>query len=321
MLMRTALTAVFLMGVVAGPLVSGAQEAGKVARLGVVVVSESESPPDPNILAFRQGLRELGYVEGQNLVVDYRYAHGRADRAPGLVAELIALKVDVIVAAGPTALAARNATRTIPIVCVAAGDPVRFGLVASLARPGGNVTGLALIVDESFVGKWMDLLVEAAPRITRVGYLHDTHMALPGPDLGALGPKLRRVEVRALSDLDRAFAEIGKQRGGLIVPPAPFFLTHRGRIPELAAKHRVPAVYGFPAFADAGGLMSYGLDLRDVWRRATTYVDKILRGAQPRDLPVEQPTKHELVVNLRTAKNLGLTIPASLLLRADRVIE
>jgi putative ABC transport system substrate-binding protein len=146
-------------------------------------------------------------------------------------------------------------------------------------------------------------------------------MALPGPDLAALGPKLRRIEVRALGDLDRTFAEIGKQRGGLIVPPAPFFLTHRGRIPELAAKHRVPAVYGFPAFADAGGLMSYGLDLRDVWRRAATYVDKILRGALPRDLPVEQPTKHELVVNLKTAKNLGLTIPPSLLLRADRVIE
>jgi putative ABC transport system substrate-binding protein len=234
---------------------------------------------------------------------------------------LIGFKVDVIVAAGPTALAAKKATSTIPIVCVATGDPVRFGLVGSLARPGGNVTGLALIVDTTFVGKWLELLRETAPRISRVRYLHDSSMGLPGPDLAELRSKLEFVEVRELSQIETAIARIAKERGGVVVPPAPFFFTHRTRIAELAAQHRVPAIYGFRAFVDAGGLMSYGLDLPDVWRRASGYVDRILKGAKPSDLPVEQPTKHELLINLKTAKALGLTIPPSLLLRADQVIE
>jgi putative ABC transport system substrate-binding protein len=312
----------------AAPLAAQAQQAGKVARIGVLVVSEQESLTEPNVKAFRQGLRDLGYVEGQNIAVEYRYLHGRTERASDLVAGLLGLKVDMIVASGPTALAAKNATETIPIVCVAMGDPVRFGLVSSLARPGGNVTGLALISDAGFIGKWMELVKEAAPRISRVGYLQDLRMGVPRellpnlePAAQGLGLKLRYVEVRELPEIDAVFAAMSKERGGLIVPPQPFFFTHLSRIVELAAKHRVPAIYGFRPFAEAGGLMSYGLSLPDVWRRAATYVDKILKGAKPADLPVEQPTKFELVVNLKTAKALGLTIPPSLLLRADQLLE
>jgi putative ABC transport system substrate-binding protein len=200
--------------------------------------------------------------------------------------------------------------------------------VASLGRPGGNATGLALIVDAGFMGKWVELLKEAAPRISRVGWLHDLNMpisTLYQSDLqtaaAGRGLKFRYVEVHEVGEIDSVFAAMGKERGGFIVPPQPFFLTHRDRIAAFAAKHRVPAIYGFRAFADAGGLMSYGLNLPDLWRRAATYVDKILKGAKPGDLPVEQPTKFELVINLKTAKVLGLTIPPSLLARADEVIE
>jgi putative tryptophan/tyrosine transport system substrate-binding protein len=305
-----------------------AQQSGKVPRIGVLVVSEPVSPTDPNVGAFRQGLRELGYLEGQNIVVEYRYAHGRTERAPELVAGLIGLKPDVVVASGPTALAAKNATQAIPIVFIATGEPVGYGLVASVARPGGNATGLALIVDAGFMGKWVELLKEAAPRISRVGWLHDLNMpisTLYQSDLqtaaAGRGLKFRYVEVHEVGEIDSVFAAMGKERGGFIVPPQPFFLTHRDRIVAFAAKHRVPAIYGFRAFADAGGLMSYGLNLPDLWRRAATYVDKILKGAKPGDLPVEQPTKFELVINLKTAKVLGLTIPPSLLARADEVIE
>jgi putative ABC transport system substrate-binding protein len=240
-------------GVLAAPLAARAQPGGKIPRIGVVFVSEEASMADPNVSAFRRGLRDLGYVEGQNIAVEYRYAHGRVDRAPALVAELIGFKVELIVAAGPTALAAKKATSTIPIVCVATGDPVRFGLVGSLARPGGNVTGLALIVDTTFVGKWLELLRETAPRISRVRYLHGSSMGLPGPDLAELKSKLEFVEVRELSQIETAFARIARERGGVIVPPTPFFLTHRTRIAELAAQHRVPAIYGFRAFVGFRG--------------------------------------------------------------------
>jgi putative ABC transport system substrate-binding protein len=324
---RTFISGITL-GLLAAPLVAEAQQVGKVPRIGVVVVPEPESPTEPNVGAFRQGLRDLGYVEGQNIAVEYRYLHGRSERASEQVTGLLGLKVDMIVASGPTALAAKNATETIPIVCVATGDPVRLGLVASLARPGGNVTGLALIVDAGFIGKWMELLKEAAPRISRVGYLQDLRMGVPRehlPDLQpaaqGLGVKIRYVEVRELPEIDTVFAAMSKERGGLIVPTAPFFFTHLRRIVELAAKHRVPTIYGFRPFAEAGGLMSYGLNLPDVWRRSATYVDKILKGAKPADLPVEQPTKFELVINVKNAKALGLTIPPSLLLRADQIIE
>jgi putative ABC transport system substrate-binding protein len=311
--------------VVAVPRISQAQ-AAKVPHIGVLVVSEP-APTDPNVEAFRQGLRDLGYVEGQNVAVEYRYAHGRAERAPELVAELIGLKVDLIVASGPTALGAKNATQKIPIVFIATGDPVGHGIVASLARPGGNVTGLSLPVDAEFTGKWMELLKGAAPKISHIGYLYDGHMGL-APNRSALqaaadglGFKLDVVEVRELPEIDRAFVEIGKERGGFVVPPSPFLFTNRSHITQLAAKHRVPAIYGFRGFADVGGLMSYGLNLPDVWRRAATYVDKVLKGAKPADLPVEQPTKFEFILNLKTAKALGLTIPSSLLLRADQIIE
>ncbi len=321
MLIGVALAAALALGRPAAPAVAEAQGTGNVPRIGVVAVSEPASPTEPNLAAFRQGLRDLGYVEGQNLVVEYRYAQGRTERAPELVAELVGLKVDVIVASGPTAIAAKNATQTIPIVCVAMADPVRFGLVASLARPGGNVTGLALNVDTKFIGKWLELLKEAAPRASRIGYLHDSNMGLPGPDLAELKSTLRLVDVRELRQIETAFAEIGKDRGGVVVSPQPFFFAQRSRIAELATKHRVPAIYGFRAFVDAGGLMSYGMNLPDVWRRAATYVDKILKGAKPSDLPVEQPTKYELLINRKAAKALDLTVPRSLLLRADEVIE
>jgi putative ABC transport system substrate-binding protein len=259
----------------AAPLAAEAQPAGKVPRIGVLVVSEPVSPTDPNVGAFRQGLRELGYLEGQNIAVEYRYAFGRTQRAPELVAELIGLKPDVLVASGTTALAARNATQAIPIVFIATGEPVDYGLVASLAHPGGNATGLALIVDAGFMGKWVELLKEAAPRILRVGWLHDLNMpisTLYQSDLQTAaaggGLKFRYVEVHEMSEIDSVFAAMSKERGGFIVPPQPFFFTHRGRIAAFAAKYRMPAIYGFRAFADAGGLMSYGLNLPDLWRRA-----------------------------------------------------
>jgi putative ABC transport system substrate-binding protein len=308
------------------PSAAEAELAGKVWRIGVLVVSEPESPTEPNVRAFRERLRDLGYIEGQNITVEYRYLHGRTDRAPEMIAELIRLKVDLIVASGPTALAAKQATQTIPIVFVAAGDPVFYGLVTSLANPGGNATGLALIADGGFIGKWMGLLKEAAPTISRVGYLHDANMGLskvPGLQAAAqgLGLKLQYIEVRTLPEIDPVFAAMSKRRGGVVVSVGPFFVTHPERIVALASKHRVPAIYGLRMFADAGGLMSYGLDLPDLWRRGATFVDKILKGTKPADLPVEQPTKFELVINLKTAKALGLTIPQSLLLRADQVIE
>jgi putative ABC transport system substrate-binding protein len=315
-------------GLLAAPLTAEGQPVGKVPRLGVLVVSEPVSPTDPNVGAFRRGLSEFGYVEGQNIIVEYRYAYGRTERAPALVAELIGLKPDVLVTSGPTALAAKNATQTIPIVFIAMGEPVGYGLAASLARPGGNATGSALIVDSGFMGKWVELLKETAPRISRVGWLHDLNMPVSTLYQGDLqtaaagrGLKFRYVEVREIGEIDSAFAAMSKARGGFVVPPQPFFFTHRDRIAEIAAKRRVPAIYGFRAFADAGGLISYGLNLPDLWRRAATYVDKILKGAKPADLPVEQPTKFELVINLKTAKALGLTIPPSLLARADEVIQ
>jgi putative ABC transport system substrate-binding protein len=317
------------LGLLAAPLVAKAQPAGKVPRIGVLVVSEPASPTEPHVTAFRQGLREVGYVEGQNVAVEYRYAHGKMELVPELVAELIGLKVDVMVASGPSTVAAKNATQTIPIVFIGMVDPVGYGLVASLARPGGNVTGLSLTIDAGFPGKWMELLKEAAPKISRVGYLSDLHMPVSilyrremQASAEKLGLKLRYAEVRELGEIDRVFAAMSKERGGaLIVSPQPLFLTHRGRITELAARHRLPVIYGFRAFVDAGGLMSYGVSLPDLWRRAATYVDKILKGTKPADLPVEQPTTFEFIINLKTAKALGLTIPPSLLLRADQVIE
>ena len=265
-------------------------------------------------------------------MIEYRDAEGKLERLPALAAELVALKVDVIVAAGtPAALAAKQATRTLPIVFAAAADPVASGLVTSLARPGGNVTGLSILAPE-LVGKCLEQLKQAVPGVSRVAVLwqpgglgeRTEKDMLKGAEVAAraLGVRLQFVEARGPADFDRAFSDMTRARAGaLTVLASAMFFSERRRLVDLAAKNRLPAVYPLREFVDAGGLMSYGPNLADLFRRAATYVDKILKGAKPGDLPVEQPTKFELVINLKTAKALGLTIPPSLLQRADQVIE
>jgi putative ABC transport system substrate-binding protein len=298
-------------------------------RIGVLLPAEPASPTEPNASAFRQGLRDLGYVEGQNIAIAYRYAHGRTERYAELAHELAQLKVDVLVAGGNASYAAWDVTRTIPIVSIAAADLIGTGLVKSLARPGGNLTGLSLAQNEGISKKWVQLLKEAASRVSRVGLLRDASAPLQPKVLtdtetaaAALGLTFRVLDVRELQELDGVFAGLSKERGyGLIIGGTPLFFPHRSRIHELAIKHGLPAIYAWRVFVDAGGLMSYGASLSDLWRRAATYVDKILKGATPGDLPVEDPTKFELVINLKAAKAIGLTIPQSLLLRADEVIQ
>ncbi len=319
-------------GLLAVPLAARAQPAAKVPRIGYLSANSMVASP-PNLHeAFRQGLRDLGYVEGRNVVIEYREAEGKFERLPGLAADLIALNVDVIVA--PTtvaALAAKQATRTLPIVFFGATDPVTGGLVGSLARPGGNVTGLAGFSPE-LVGKCLEVLKQAVPGASRVAILWQPGSGgertekdtLKGAEVAAqaLGVRLQLVEARGSADIDRAFSDM--TRGGaraLTVWTSAMLLHERGRLVALAAKHRLPAVYTFREVVHAGGLMSYGHNQADLNRRAATYVDKILKGARPGDLPVEQPTKFDLVINLKTAKVLGLTIPPSLLQRADQVIE
>ncbi len=312
------------------PLAARAQPAGRMPRIGVLFPAEPASPTEPNASAFRQGLHDLGYVEGQTIAVEYRYAHGRNERYAELAHELAQLKIDVLVAGGNSSFAARDATQTIPIVSIAAGDLIGSGLVTSLARPGGNLTGLSIAYNEGIIKKWVQLLKEAAPNVSRIGLLRDASAPVLQPKIltdtetaaAALGLKFRVVDVRELQELDGVFAGLSKERGyGLIVTGTPLFFPHRSRIHEFAIKYRLPVMYSWRVFVDAGGLMSYGASLSDLWRRAATYVDKILKGAKPGDLPVEDPTKFELVINLKTAKALGLTIPPSLLLRADQVIE
>ena len=316
-------------GLLAAPLAAEAQQAGKVWRIGVLLPAEPASPTEPSTVAFRQGLRDLGYVEGQNVAVEYRYAHGKAGLYAELVGQLVRLKVDImVVGSGTATLAAKNATHTIPIVFVAAGDPIGEGLVPSLSRPGGNVTGFSQKPGGDFFGKWAELLKEAAPGISRVGLLREAgnpFTALYVKDFQtatrALGLTPQVLEVRELQELDGVLATISRQRGGSLIVEAALFFPHRSQVTDLALKYRLPAIYSWRLFAEAGGLMSYGTSLPDLWRRAATYVDKIFRGAKPADLPVEEPTKFELVINLKPAKALGLTIPQSLLLRADQVIE
>ncbi len=313
----------------AAPFAAQAQQVGTVPRIGVLVPAEPQSPTEPNVMALRTALLDLGYREGENIVVEYRYAHGRPDLFPVLVAEFVRLNVDVMVIASEApALAAKKATPSIPIVFIGAGDPIGTGLVASLKHPGGNVTGISMRLGEGFTGKLVELLKEAAPGISRVAhfrtqvpaneeYVRDLQRATK-----ALGVELVILNVRNLDELDVVLATLSRPRGGsFVVMGQPLLFPHRSRITEIAAKYKLPAIYSFTLFADAGGLMSYGPSLPDLWRRAVTYVDKILKGAKPADLPVEQPTNFELVINLKTAKALGLTIPPSLLLRADRVIE
>jgi len=301
-------------------------------RLGYLGLSQTAG--DPGIReAFAQGLRELGYVEGRNLLIEARYAEGKPERFPALAAELVALRVDVIVTVGGSAaaLAARQATATVPVVFTAVGDPVGEGIVKSLARPGGNVTGLS-VLSSDMVGKSLEVLKQAVPGMRRAALLlkpdampeHARKERIKSAQAAAraLGLKLQVVEARGPADFDRAFADITRGRAdALAVLDTPVFGNYRQRLVDLAARNRVPAVYSWRTYVESGGLCSYGPDLRDLARRAATYVDKIVRGAKPGDLPVEQPTKFELFVNLKTARALGLTLPPSLLGRADQVIE
>jgi ABC-type uncharacterized transport system substrate-binding protein len=305
------------------PLAAEAQQAGKVARIGVLVATSAASA-SPRIEIFRKALREHGYVEGKNIAFEYRYAEGKLDRLPELAAELVGLKVDVIVTASASAVqVAKKATSTIPIVFYALADPVATGLVESLARPGQNITGLSIQGPE-LDGKRLELLKEAVPKTGRVAVLFGPAYPRKETEIAAqaLGIQIISLPVRGLGDFEPAFETARKGNAdALLTSPHPLINTVRERIVEFAAKNRLPAMYGGPEFVDAGGLMSYAPSYTDLIRRAATYVDKILKGAKPADLPVEQPTKFELVINLKTAKALGLSIPQTLLLRADQVIE
>jgi putative tryptophan/tyrosine transport system substrate-binding protein len=329
---RRAFLSILSGGLLAAPLAAEAQQPTKIARIGYLSPNLATSPHLRE--AFRQGLRDLGYVEGRNLVIEYRDAEGRFERIPALAAELVALKVDVIVTEGGNTavpVAAKQATRTLPIVFASASDPVASGLVTSLARPGDNVTGLSSFTTE-LVGKRLELLTQSVPGVGQIAVLWlpgalgertDKEM-LTGAEVAArgLGVRLQFVEARAPADFDRAFSDMTKARAGaLTLLPSNLFRREHRRLLDLAARHRLPAVYPWRDFVDAGGLMSYGASLTDSSRRAATYVDKILKGAKPGDLPVEQPTKFELVINLKTARTLALTIPPSVLSRADQVIE
>jgi len=322
---RFLLTSLASASALAAPLAAEAQQAGKIARIGIL---RPGSPPDRFVDAFKQGLQELGHTEGRSITIEYRWAEGKPERLPALAADLVRLKVDVIVVGGNEVIrTVTEATTAIPVVMPVSTDPVGRGLVASLARPGGNVTGFASQNDE-LPGKWMELLREALPRISRVAVLWD-----PDSDAGqlraarlaaqTLGVQLHVLKVRRLDDVGAAFAEAESNRAeGLIVLGSPFLFTQRTRIVALAAKQRLPTLYHQKEFVvGSGGLMSYAADFEDLFRRAAGSVDKILKGTKAADLPIEQPTKFELVINLKTAKALGLTIPPSLLARADQVIE
>jgi putative ABC transport system substrate-binding protein len=328
--LRVAFSITLLLGGLFSPRAAEAQQAAKVPRIGYLNANLAGSPHLTE--AFRQGLRDLGFVEGRNGVIEYRDAKGKFERLPALAAELVALKVDVIVAPGTlAALAAKHATSSIPIVFPTVGDPVTDGLVISLARPGGNVTGLSNLTPE-LVGKCLELLKEAIPGVSQVailwqpsGFVERTRNDIRKSAEGAgraLGMRLQFVEARGPEDFDRAFSDMARARAGaVIVVTTAMFFQERRRLVDLAAKIGVPAVYGSRESVDAGGLISYGPNFPDSFRRAATYVDKILKGAKPADLPIEQPTKFELVINLKTAKTLGLTIPPSLLARGDDVVE
>ncbi len=310
----------------AAPL-AGAQQAARVYRIGFVV----SSSPSPASDAFRQGLRELGYVEGKNVVVEARFAAGRAERLSELVAEVLRLNVDVLVVTSTTgALAAKKATTTVPIVFAYLFDPVAGGVVASLARPGGNVTGVTGGVGGyGLAGKWVELLKEAVPHISHVALLSNSANSGVAALVREIDTAARTLKVKLdvldagnATNLDRAFAAIGASGAqGIIVMPEPFFFANRAKLVQFAASKRLPAMYFAKQFIDAGGLMMYAASQEDSYRRAAAYVDKILKGAKPADLPVEQPTRFELVINLKTAKALGIKIPQSILLRTTQVIE
>jgi putative ABC transport system substrate-binding protein len=318
-----------VVGVILAPLAAEAQQAGKVRRIGYLSAPTRASVENA-LQAFLRTLRELGWVEGQNLIIEYRWAEGKVERLPDLAAELVRRKVDVIVApAGSAALAAKNATSSIPIVMIFPTDPVEMGLVASLGRPGGNVTGTTFTPGPEIFGKQLQILKETIPHASRVAILWNP--ANPGSALQvreveaaarSLRIRLQHVEARGPEEFDSAFAAMARERAeALLVGHDTTFLVHRARIAELAAKGRLPTMYSYRESVEAGGLMAYAVNMTDFIGRAAMYVDKILKGAKPADLPVEQPTKFELVINLKAARAIGLTIPQPLLVRADQVIE
>ena len=334
MIVRSAVASLLALSLLAISPVADAQPAEKVSRIGYVSIGSA--PGTPGIYtrpleAFRQQLRELGWIEGRNLAIEYRFADGRVDRLPGLVDEVIRLKVDLIVA-GPTpaALAAKKATATIPIVGISLTEPVAAGIVASLARPGGNVTGVAYAFGTEIFGKQLELLRDVTPGVRRVAVLANPTATPAYPQMleatktaaRSMGLELRLLEVRGAEEFDGAFAAMGKEGArALLVMGHPVFFRHRARLADLALKHRLPSMSTQEQWVDAGGLMSYGPNFVDIYRRGAVYVDRILRGAKPEDLPIEQPTNVALVLNLKTAKRLGLTIPLAVRQRADQVIE
>ena len=301
-----------------------AQQPKKVPRIGVL---SPVAPPHPNIEAFRQGLRELGYIEGQNIIVEYRYAEGKPERLAPLAAELVRLKLDVIVTnTTPAVRAVKGVTTTIPIVIAAVGNAVEAGLVKSLAKPGGNVTGLSFL-DEEIATKRLGLLKEVFPKLSRVAVLRHLTSAKEALDKSKLAApslnlQLQVFELERPDEFDKAFEAMKKRRAeALSVLSSAFFSFHGKQLVELATKNKLPAIYEHRGFVERGGLMSYGPHLADLFRRASIYVDKILKGTKPADLPVEQPTKFELFIDLKAAKQIGLTIPPNVLVRADRVIK
>jgi putative tryptophan/tyrosine transport system substrate-binding protein len=305
-----------------------AQQPTKVPRLGYLSGTSLSTSPDRRE-AFRQGLRELGYVEGKNIVVEYRHAEGKFDRLPGLAAELVRLKVDIILTSGPQATRpAKGASSTIPIVMAQDPDPVGNGFVASLARPGGNITGLATFAPE-LSGKQLEVLKETVPKLSRVAVfgtstnpgnaqnLREVELAAK-----AFGVKLQYLDVLSPKDIETEFRAASNGRpDAVLMLPGPVLNLQRAQLADLAAKNRLPAIYSQTEYMEAGGLMYYGANTPDLFRRAATYVDKILKGAKPADLPVEQPTKFEFIINLKAAKQIGLTIPPNVLVRADKVIK
>ena len=311
-----------------------AQQSGKIPRVGVLFIGGRNQP---HLESFKQGLKERGYTEGKNILLDYRYAEGNVDRLPSLAAELVQLKVDVIVTtSGNSARAATRVTRTIPIVLTTGADPVKSGLAESLAKPGGNVTGLS-VIEEDLSGKRVEILKETFPKMTRMAYLWNP-LAVSYSEAGApsanpsyvqakkaaetLGVQLLSYKVRTLVEIEKAFADMQKVRPhALLVLQSPVMTLNSKRIVDLALEQQLPGMYPSNQFAQEGGLMAYGPLIGDLYRRAATYVDKILKGAKPADLPVEQPMKFEFIINLKTAKQIGLTIPPNVLARADKVIK
>ena len=315
-----------LAGALATPLAAEAQyRAGKVPRVGIL---NSDTAQDARVGEFRDGLRELGYVEGQNLLIIYRWADGHQDRLPALADDLLASNVDVIVAIGASVWAAKRQTSTVPIVIAFSGDPVGTAMVSNLARPGGNITGLSFMSSD-LAAKRLELLKQTFPRTTRVAVLYLPAEVSTVPELREteaaareISVTLQLLQVRNPDDLEPLFSRATLERAdALLVFAHAFAFVHRDRIIELAARQRLPAMYGWREFVDVGGLMSYGPNVNALLRRAAGYVDRILKGAKPGDLPIEQPTKFELIINLKTAKALNLTIPPSLLARADQVLE